>query len=118
MAILFSTERLIVRKFTADDHTDLAEILTDPVVTYFEPYQTFTKEACVQEAINFSKSNEFFAVVFEEKVIGKIYFSDRKYGTFEIGYTFNRAKVLHLKALKLCFIMRLKNLEFVVLLLR
>ncbi len=91
MAILFSTERLIVRKFTADDHTDLAEILTDPVVTYFEPYQTFTKEACVQEAINFSKSNEFFAVVFEEKVIGKIYFSDRKYGTFEIGYTFNRA---------------------------
>lgn len=88
---IFQTERLTVRKFSPDDWEDLAEILTDPEVTYFEPYETFTKEACVQEAFNFSKSDEFFAVVLNEKVIGKIYFSDRQGGKFEVGYTFNKA---------------------------
>ena len=52
---------------------DLADILTDDEVTYFEPYATFTREACVQEAVNFSQSDEFFAVVYNGKVIGKIY---------------------------------------------
>lgn len=89
MPELFKTERLSVRKFVPQDHSDLADILTDPVVTYFEPYETFTREACVQEAINFSKSDEFFAVVLEDKVIGKIFFSKRGNGSFELGYTFN-----------------------------
>lgn len=89
--MLFSTDRLVVRKFIADDYNDLAEILTDAEVTYFEPYETFTREACVQEAINFSNSDEFYAVVLDGKVIGKIYFSDREYGSYEIGYTFNKA---------------------------
>ena len=84
MPELFKTERLSVRKFVPQDHSDLADILTDPVVTYFEPYETFTREACVQEAINFSKSDEFFAVVLEDKVIGKIYFSKRGNGSFEL----------------------------------
>ncbi len=91
MAELFSTERLTVRKFVADDHNDLADILTDPDVTYFEPYETFTREACVQEAINFSDSSEFYAVELNGKVIGKIYFSNKNYGSYEIGYTFNKA---------------------------
>ncbi len=89
MSDLFTTDRLTVRKFTPDDFEDLAEILTDPEVTYFEPYETFTKEKCIQEAINFSKSEEFFAVVLENKVIGKIYFSKKDCGSYEIGYTFN-----------------------------
>lgn len=88
--MLFSTERLIIRKFTPDDYNDLAEILTDAEVTYFEPYETFTREACVQEAINFSNSNDFYAVVLNNKVIGKIYFSDKGFGNYEIGYTFNK----------------------------
>lgn len=91
MAELFSTERLTVRKFVPDDHNDLADILTDSEVTYFEPYETFTREACVQEAINFSESNEFYAVELNGKVIGKIYFSDKGFGSYEIGYTFNNA---------------------------
>lgn len=90
MTALFTTERLSVRKFIPDDYDDLADILTDTEVTYFEPYETFTREACVQEAINFSKSEEFFAVVLNDKVIGKIYFSDKGFGSYEIGYTFNR----------------------------
>lgn len=89
MSQLFATERLIVRKFSPDDYCDLAEILTDKEVTYFEPYETFTKEACVQEAVNFSNSDEFYAVVLGDKVIGKIYFSKKDHGSCEIGYTFN-----------------------------
>ncbi len=90
MDTLFVTERLSVRKFVPNDYKDLADILTDDEVTYFEPYDTFTKEACIQEAINFSKSKEFFAVVLNDKVIGKIYFSDKCFGNYEIGYTFNK----------------------------
>lgn len=91
MTELFSTERLIVRKFVPDDHADIAEILTDPDVTYFESYETFTKEACVAEAVNFSESAEFYAVELDKKVIGKIYFSDKGCGSYEIGYTFNKS---------------------------
>ncbi len=89
MSALFNTERLTVRKFVPSDFEDLAEILTDKDVTYFEPYETFTKEKCVSEAEFFSKSDEFFAVVLENKVIGKIYLSEKDFGSFEIGYTFN-----------------------------
>ena len=53
--ILFETERLSVGKFLPEDYNDLAEILTDPDVTFFEPYPTFTKEACVQEAAKFAQ---------------------------------------------------------------
>lgn len=91
MNTLFTTERLSVRKFIPDDYNDLADILTDVDVTYFEPYETFTRDACIQEAINFSKSEEFFAVVLNDKVIGKIYFSNKGFSSYEIGYTFNKA---------------------------
>ena len=91
MKALFSTERLMVRKFRPEDSGDRAEILTDKAVTYFEPYETFTREACIQEAKNFSENEEFYAVTLGEKVIGKIYFSKRSHGSYEIGYTFNAA---------------------------
>lgn len=87
--MLFATDRLTVRRFLPTDAADLAEILTDPEVTFFEPYETFTAEACVREAEHFSQSEEFFAVVLGEKVIGKLYFSAREYGTYELGYTFH-----------------------------
>lgn len=91
MEAIFKTERLSVRKFRPEDHSDLADILADPEVTFFEPYPTFTREACVEEAAKFAESDEFFAVVLGEKVIGKIYFSRKGAGTYEIGYTFNAA---------------------------
>ncbi len=93
MSALFTTDRLSVRKFLPMDSDDLAEILTDKDVTYFEPYETFTKEACVKEAENFSKSDEFFAVVLGEKVIGKLYFSARGSGSFQgKGYAYESAR--------------------------
>lgn len=89
-----NTERLTIRKFKTTDWEDLSEILTDESVVYFEPYDVFTVEACKSEAENFSKSDNFFAVVLkdEDKVIGKLYFNDEgNYGTYELGYTFNRS---------------------------
>lgn len=86
------TNRLLIRKFQADDWKDLAEILTDENVVYYEPYDVFTTEQCKTEAENFSHSDSFYAVVLksENKVIGKIYFNDEgNYGTYELGYTFN-----------------------------
>ncbi len=91
MSLLFQTERLTVRRFMPEDAADLAEILTDPEVTYFEPYETFTAEACKAEAAQFAESDSFFAVVLGDKVIGKIYFSKQAYGSYEIGYTFHGA---------------------------
>ena len=85
---LFSTERLAIRKFVPEDYPDLADILTDPEVTYFEPYETLTREACIKEAEKFSQSDEFFAVTLDNTVIGKIYFSRKGAGTYELGYTF------------------------------
>ena len=91
MAVLFQTERLTVRNFRPEDAADLAEILTDPDVTYFEPYEAFTAEACVQEAVKLSESRELFAVVLGEKVIGKLYFSARGFGSYEVGWTLHGA---------------------------
>ena len=91
MEALFTTERLTVRRFSPDDYEDLADILADPEVTFFEPYQTFTREACVEEAAKLAESEEFFAVVLGDTVIGKIYFSRKSAGTYEIGYAFSVA---------------------------
>ena len=76
MSSAFTTRRMTVRRFRADDWEDLADILTDKEVTYFEPYETFTREACVKEAASLAESSEFYAVELAGKVIGKIFFSD------------------------------------------
>lgn len=75
---LIETNRLTIRKFHADDWKDLAEILTDKNVIYYEPYNIFTLEQCKTEAENFSRSNNFYAVTLknEDKVIGKLYFNN------------------------------------------
>lgn len=89
---IIETNRLMIRKFQAKDWKDLAEILTDENVVYYEPYNVFTVEQCKTEAENFSHSDSFYAVVEknQNKVIGKLYFNDEgNYGTYELGYTFN-----------------------------
>lgn len=91
MSLRFQTEHLTIRHFMPEDAADLAEILTDPEVTYFEPYETFTAEACKAEAAQFAQSESFFAVVLGDKVIGKLYFAKQAYGSYEIGYTFHGA---------------------------
>ena len=94
MKLNIETERLIIRNFKPEDGEDLAEILTDPEVTYFEPYETFSHDQALAEAVKFSESNCFYAVALKDtgKVIGKLYFHDDDYfGRFELGFTFNLA---------------------------
>ncbi len=88
------TEQLFIRRFLPSDGADLAEILTDPKVVHFEPYDVFTQEQAIQEAAIFAQSDCFFAVELksERKVIGKLYFHhEGNYGTYELGYTFHAA---------------------------
>lgn len=89
---IIETNRLAVRKFQTNDWKDLAEILTDKNVVYYEPYDIFSYEQCKAEAEKLSRSNSFYAVVLKntDKVIGKLYFNNEgNYGTYELGYTFN-----------------------------
>ena len=58
MVELFSTDRLMIRKFNPDDYSDLAEILTNVEVTYFEPYEVFTREACIQDILSIKHIKE------------------------------------------------------------
>lgn len=66
MSVFLETQRLYVRQFRPSDGEALAEILTDPEVTYFEPYEPFSHDSALQEAVNFSSSNEFYAVALKE----------------------------------------------------
>ena len=69
------TDRLIIRRFKADDWEDLYEYLSDPDVVRFEPYEVFNKEQAKEEAASRSKIESFFAVCLKAsgKLIGNIY---------------------------------------------
>lgn len=88
---LLTTERLSIRRFSHNDGNDLAEMLMDAEIVKYEPYNVFTLEKAIEEAVNFSKSEEFWAVVLGQKVIGKIYWhKEDEEKTYQLGYTFNR----------------------------
>lgn len=86
-----STDRLRLRSFQSGDWKDLYEYLSDENVVAYEPYDPFTEEQCRQEAERRSKEEAFIAVCLRTtgKVIGNIYFEERDFGTWEIGYVFN-----------------------------
>lgn len=86
------TERLIIRRFQADDWQDLYEYLSQEEVVKFEPYETFSKEASKQEAINRSNNNAFWGVCLKSsgKLIGNIYLARQEFDTWELGYVFNK----------------------------
>ncbi len=85
------TDRLVIRRFTADDWRDLYEYLSDKKVVQYEPYDIFTEEECKQEAVNRSSNDAFGAVCLKDnnKVIGNIYFEKQNFDTWELGYVFN-----------------------------
>ncbi len=91
---LFESERLGIRRFLPTDAEDFAEILTDEITSYFEPYEAFSEQAALKEAERLTYDERFFAVILKDsgKLIGKIYFESMKYfGSYEIGYSFNRS---------------------------
>lgn len=92
--LVMKTERLIIRRFKAEDWQDLFEYLSQESVVKYEPYGVFTEDACKQESINRSQNPAFWAVCLKEsnKLIGNIYFQQqepRDFLTWEIGYVFN-----------------------------
>ena len=85
------TERLTLRPFEAGDVDDLYAYLSDPEVVKFEPYGTFTREQCAQEAISRAANPGFTAVVLDGRVIGNIWFGRVNDDTYDVGWVFNRA---------------------------
>lgn len=88
---MIKTNRLIIRKYKPDDWNDLYEYLSDEKVVKYEPYTVFTKESSMQEAVNRSNNNDFWAVCLKDidKLIGNIYLSKQNFETWELGYVFN-----------------------------
>lgn len=89
--IIMETERLIIRRFKAEDWKDLFEYLSQESVVKYEPYDIYNEDASRQEAINRSGNDAFWAVCLKEnnKLIGNIYFQQqqpKEFLTWEIGY--------------------------------
>ena len=92
----FETERLIVRKFYANDWIDLHEYLSQKEVLKYEPASESGVEECKQIALDRSKGDIFWAVCCKEtnKMIGHVYFEQiqpLEFLTWQIGYIFNPA---------------------------
>lgn len=88
------TERLILRKFSEEDWKCLYEYLSKENVVKFEPYDIYSEDECMEEAVNRSRNEAFCAVCLKEnnKLIGNIYFKQqepKEFMTWEIGYVFN-----------------------------
>lgn len=86
------TDRLIIRKFEANDWQDLHEYLSDKEVVKFEPYDIFSESKSKEESIRRSNTESFYAVCLKEnnKLIGNLYLGKGDFDTWELGYVFNR----------------------------
>lgn len=84
------TERLVIRRFKAEDWRDLHQYLSNPNVVKFEPYGVFSEEASKQEAINRTENEAFWAVCLKNgKLIGNLYLGKQDFDTWVLGYVFN-----------------------------
>jgi RimJ/RimL family protein N-acetyltransferase len=94
--VALETERLILRRFSPGDWTDLYEYLSDEEAVRYEPYGVFDEQETRREAALRSKQEAFRAVCLKStgKMIGNVYFRQRdpkEYLTWELGYVFNPA---------------------------
>jgi len=85
------TERLIIRRFKSDDWKDFYEYFSNEEVLKFEPYKPFSEEESKKEVVRRITDPAFLAVCLKEtnKLIGNIYFEEKDFNTWEIGYVFN-----------------------------
>lgn len=91
---MFETERLIIRKFTGSDWSDLHEYLSKPVIYRFEKGSPITSDEAKNISDERSVSSDFFAVVLKsnKKMIGHLYFSQTEpieFATWVLGFIFN-----------------------------
>ena len=92
--IIMETERLIIRRFKAEDWQDLYDYLSKEEVVRYEPYGIYTEEESKKEAARRADDEAFFAVELKEnhKVIGNTSFATEgheQFLTWEIGYVLN-----------------------------
>lgn len=85
------TERLVIRRFKSNDWKDFYEYFSNEEVLKFEPYKPFSEEETKKEAIRRTTDPAFWAVCLKEnnKLIGNLYFAERNFDTWELGYVFN-----------------------------
>ena len=87
------TKRLIVRNFKKTDFNDLYEYLSDIDTYKYEPGKPISLEEANKICVERQKTNDFLAVLLENKLIGHIYFSQiepKNIMTWELGYIFNK----------------------------
>jgi RimJ/RimL family protein N-acetyltransferase len=94
MGVTFESDRLVLRRFTADDWPDLYEYLSDEEVVRYEPYKVFSEDESRREAVRRSSDEAFWAVCLKDdgKLIGNVYFQKQmpeELMTWEIGFVFN-----------------------------
>lgn len=91
---VMETERLIIRRFRAEDWEDLYDYLSQEDVVKYEPCDVFNEEESRTEALRRSTDSAFWAVCLKStgKMIGNLYFQQsepKDYGTWEFGYVLN-----------------------------
>ncbi|MBR3304283.1 MAG: GNAT family N-acetyltransferase [Christensenellaceae bacterium] len=91
-----STKRLVLRYFKKTDWQDLYEYLSDPKIVRYEPYDVYDEEGCRRLARDRTYDHSFIAVCLKDgdssygKMIGNLYFSEYRTGSYEIGYIISR----------------------------
>jgi RimJ/RimL family protein N-acetyltransferase len=87
------TERLLIRRFRAEDWKDLHAYLSDAEVVRYEPYGVFSEEDAIREALRRAEDTDFWAVCLkDDRLIGNIYFAPQQaeeFRTWEIGFVFS-----------------------------
>jgi len=88
---MIETNRLIIRKFKAEDWEDLLEYLSDADVIRYSPYTIHTEEMAKKEVNERMNKEDVFAVCLIEtkKVIGELIYESYEFDSTEIGFFFN-----------------------------
>lgn len=91
---VMETERLILRRFRAEDGEELYAYLSQEEVVRFEPYGVYDEAASKAEAGRRAADPAFWAVCLKDsgKLIGNLYFQQQEpqqFRTWELGYVFN-----------------------------
>lgn len=91
--VIAETERLILRRYRAEDLSDLWEYLSDPEVVKYEPYRPMSAEEAKENLQWRIGTAEMIAVELKSshKMIGNIYMGKREFDALEMGYVLNRA---------------------------
>lgn len=89
---ILETQRLLLRRYSAEDLHDLYEYLSDEDVVKYEPYMPMNLDETARELELRIHDDEMIAVVLKAtgKLIGNLYLGKREFNSLELGYVFNK----------------------------